>query len=102
MTTAAETEMRIQAAERLLAGGCFTWAATAALATDAGISRRQAQRLVARAQERLRAHWVGVEREEMLALLFSQLETLQIEARRDRQYGVAVACLRLTAALAKL
>ncbi len=102
MPTAAEYELRVQRIARLIASGgkrtdCLQFAAK-----EWGIKTRTADELIARARELIKADWMDVQRDQMIADLLSQYSTLQMEARRTGHLNVALGCIHGAARLAQL
>lgn len=97
----AEAHVRAERFARIIANGgrrsdCCRYAAE-----NWGVSTRTAERYLARAEELLQADW-RVERPQMVADLLSQCSTLQLEARKAKQYHIALGAINTAAKLAQL
>jgi len=100
-TTQAETDQRIKKLAQIIASGgrradCLQYAST-----KWGVTDRTADNYLAAARDQLRADW-DLERPQMIADLLSQCSTLQLEARKAKQYHIALGAINTAARLAKL
>ena len=100
-TTQAETELRIRKFVQIIANGgrrsdCLQYASK-----KWGVTDRTADNYLAAARDQLRADW-DLERPQMIADLLSQCSTLQLEARKAKQFHIALGAINTAARLAKL
>ena len=100
-TTQAETDLRIRKFAQIIANGgrrsdCCQYAAE-----KWGVDVRTVDRYLAAARDQMRADW-DLERPQMIADLLSQCSTLQLEARKAKQYHIALGAINTAARLAKL
>ena len=100
-TTQAETELRIRKFVQIIANGgrrsdCVRYASE-----RWGVTERTVENYLAAARDQLRADW-DLERPQMIADLLSQCSTLQLEARKAKQYHIALGAINTAARLAKL
>jgi hypothetical protein len=100
-TTQAETDQRIRQFVQIIANGgrrsdCIQYASK-----KWGVSDRTADSYLAAARDQLRADW-DLERPQMIADLLSQCSTLQLEARKAKQYHIALGAINTAARLARL
>lgn len=100
-TTQAETDRRIRQFVQIIANGgrrsdCLQYASK-----KWGVTDRTADNYLAAARDQLRADW-DLERPQMIADLLSQCSTLQLEARKAKQYHIALGAINTAARLAKL
>jgi hypothetical protein len=100
-TTQAETDRRIREFAQIIANGgrrsdCCRYAAE-----KWGVDDRTVDRYLAAARDQMRADW-DLERPQMIADLLSQCSTLQLEARKAKQYHIALGAINTAARLARL
>jgi hypothetical protein len=100
-TTQAETELRIRKFAQIIANGgrrsdCIRYASE-----RWGVTDRTVENYLAAARDQMRADW-DLERPQMIADLLSQCSTLQLEARKAKQYHIALGAINTAARLAKL
>lgn len=95
------TEARTAEVERLLLEGAGRAAVLLHARQEWNLAPRSADRLLALARERIRAGW-EVERRDVVALILSQLATLQQQARERDNLAVALGCINATARLCGL
>jgi hypothetical protein len=100
-TTQAETDQRIKKFAQIIANGgrrsdCIRYASE-----RWGVTDRTVENYLAAARDQLRADW-DLERPQMIADLLSQCSTLQLEARKAKQYHIALGAINTAAKLAKL
>jgi hypothetical protein len=100
-TTQSETDQRIRQFVQIIANGgrrsdCLQYASK-----KWGVTDRTADNYLAAARDQLRADW-DLERPQMIADLLSQCSTLQLEARKAKQYHIALGAINTAARLAKL
>jgi hypothetical protein len=100
-TTQAETDQRIKKFAQIIANGgrrsdCIRYASD-----RWGVTDRTVENYLAAARDQLRADW-DLERPQMIADLLSQCSTLQLEARKAKQYHIALGAINTAARLAKL
>lgn len=100
-TSKAEKEMRIKKFAQIIATGgrrsdCCRYAAE-----KWGVDSRTVDRYLAAARDQIRADW-DLERPQMIADLLSQCSTLQLEARKAKQYHIALGAINTAAKLAQL
>jgi hypothetical protein len=100
-TTQAETDQRIRQFVQIIANGgrrsdCLQYASK-----KWGVTDRTADNYLSAARDQLRSDW-DLERPQMIADLLSQCSTLQLEARKAKQYHIALGAINTAARLAKL
>ena len=100
-TSKAEKEMRIRQFVQIIANGgrrsdCLQYASK-----KWGVTDRTADSYLAAARDQLKADW-DLERPQMIADLLSQCSTLQLEARKAKQYHIALGAINTAAKLAQL
>ena len=100
-TTRAETDQRVRRIAQIIATGgrrsdCVRYAQK-----EWGVCQDTIDKYLALARDQLRADW-DVERPQMIADLLSQCSTLQLEARKAKQYHIALGAINTAARLAKL
>ena len=100
-TTQAETDQRIRQFVQIIANGgrrsdCIRYASE-----KWGVTDRTVENYLAAARDQLRADW-DLERPQMIADLLSQCSTLQLEARKAKQYHIALGAINTAARLARL
>ena len=100
--TTATTEARLQAVEALLLTGADRSAVLAHAASQWQLAPRSADRLLALARQRIREHWATTGRDDLAALLLTQLAALQREARARGDLAVALGCINAQARLVGL
>lgn len=86
---------------RILANGgrrsdCIRYAAE-----NWGVGERTCDEYITLAREQLKADW-NLQRPDMVAELLSQCSTLQLEARKAKQYHIALGAINTAAKLAQL
>jgi hypothetical protein len=100
-TTRAEFEMRVRKFAQIIANGGRRSDCVRFAAEKWGVSDRVCSDYLAAARDQLRADW-DLERPQMIADLLSQCSTLQLEARKAKQYHIALGAINTAAKLAKL
>jgi hypothetical protein len=100
-TTRAETELRIRKFAQIIANGgrrsdCIRYAEE-----KWGVRPDTCDKYLAAARDQMRADW-DLERPQMIADLLCQCSTLQLEARKAKQYHIALGAINTAARLAKL
>jgi hypothetical protein len=97
----AETDQRIQEIAQIIATGgrrsdCIRYAHK-----KWGVCKDTVDKYLAAARDQLRADW-DIERPQMIADLLAQCSTLQLEARKAKQYHIALGAINTAARLARL
>jgi hypothetical protein len=100
-TTQAETDQRIRQFVQIIANGGRRSDCLQSASKKWGVTGRTADNYLAAARDQLRADW-DLERPQMIADLLSQCSTLQLEARKAKQYHIALGAINTAARLAKL
>ena len=100
-TTQAQTNERVAHFARIIASGgrrsdCLQYASK-----KWGVTDRTADHYLALARDQLAADW-DIERPQMIADLLAQCSTLQLEARKAKQYHIALGAINTAARLARL
>ena len=99
--TSAEFELRVRKFAQIIANGGRRSDCVQFAAKNWGVSDRVCSDYLAAARDQLRADW-DLERPQMIADLLSQCSTLQLEARKAKQYHIALGAINTAAKLAKL
>ena len=101
-STAAHKNLRVEEVARLLTRG-YTRSTILRKAADLwGIGPRQAETYIREARIILKEDWKDMERDQMVAEVLSQYNSLQVEAREKGQLAVALGCIHGAARVAQL
>ena len=101
-STSLQKNLRVEeVAERLTRG--YTRSTLLRYCADKwGVSSRQVDNYIRDARIILKADWKDMERDQMVAEVLSQYNSLQVEAREKGQLAVALGCIHGAAKVAKL
>jgi hypothetical protein len=99
--TSAEFELRVRKFAQIIANGGRRSDCVRFAAEKWGVCDRVCSDYLAAARDQLRADW-DIERPQMIADLLSQCSTLQLEARKAKQFHIALGAINTAAKLAKL
>jgi len=98
---AAHNIARSQQVARWLVEGCSTAEVHQRCRQTWAVSHRTADRLVAAGRAELMAGW-DIERDSMIALLLSRLDSVFAVAMAEKNFNAALGCINAQAKLAKL
>ena len=101
-STAAEKNLRVEEIAGLLTRGYTRSTIQRYTADKWGVSPRQTDVYLKEARTILKEDWNEMERDQMIAEVLSQYNSLQVEARSKGQLAVALGCIHGAARVAQL
>jgi hypothetical protein len=101
-STAAHKNLRVEEVARLLTRGYTRSSIVPIAANKWGVGPRQTETYIREARIILKEDWKDMERDQMIAEVLSQYNSLQVEAREKGQLAVALGCIHGAAKVAKL